>query len=277
MIQRDTDLTVRDKLSLLDLKSSTYYYRAKPEAISEEFMKLLKDLDELHLKYPTFGSRQLRDQLRRLGYRIGRDKVRSLMRLQGMRVQYPKPRTSIQGKGHKIYPYLLRGLKIKHPNQVWVTDITYIPMAKGFYYLVAIMDLYSRKILSWRVSNSMDTDFCIEALHEAIDNYGIPEIFNTDQGSQFTSNEFTQVLKDHKIKISMDGKGRWVDNVFIERFWRTLKYDEVYRHAYESGSEARHQIGTFIKFYNLEKTHSSLDSQTPDEVYFKNIKKAKAA
>ena len=190
---------------------------------------------------------------------MNRKRIRRLMRLMGIHAVYSKPRTSIPGKGHKIYPYLLRGLDIDHPDQVWATDISYIPMQRGFLYLVAIIDWHSRKVLSWRLSNSMDTRFCIEALEEAIVRYGTPEIFNTDQGSQFTSNAFTSVLKKANIRISMDGKGRWVDNVFIERLWRSLKYEEVYLKAYESVKEARESIKTWMKFYNEERTHQFLE------------------
>lgn len=278
MMVADKSLPIIKKQDLLNLPSSTFYYKPVEKALNEvEFLELLKLLDDLHLKYPTFGTRRLRDQLRRKGHSIGRDKVRTLMGILGIRVQYPRQRTSIKMKGHKIYPYLLRDLKIVRPNQVWATDITYIPMSKGFVYLVAIMDVYSRKILSYRISNSMDTSFCIEALEAAIIEYGCPEIFNSDQGSQFTSDDFTKVLKTHNIRISMDGKGRWVDNVFIERFWRTLKYDEVYLNAYESTSEARRCIKAFIDFYNSGIPHSSLKQKTPDEVYFKTSKKDKAA
>ena len=278
MILADKSLPIIKKQDLLNLPGSTFYYRPREkETFDDEFLELLKLIDQLHIKYPSFGTRRLRDQLQRSGHLIGRDKVRTLMGIIGIRVQYPKPRTSIKMKGHKIYPYLLRDLKIVRPNQVWATDITYIPMSKGFVYLVAIMDIYSRKILSWRISNSMDTRFCLEALEAAIREYGCPEIFNSDQGSQFTSDEFTEALKAHGIQISMDGKGRWVDNVFIERFWRTLKYDEVYLKAYESTSEARTCIGDFIDFYNSGMPHSSLKKKTPDEVYFKTSKKDNAA
>jgi len=262
---------------LLDIKSSTLYYKLKPVIFDKEYVQLLKDLDELHLNLPSFGARRLRDQLRLKGYKISRSRTKNLMNLQGIHATYPRPKTSQKAKGHKIYPYLLGDLDIVRPNQVWSTDITYIPMARGFHYLVAIMDIYSRKILTWKLSNSLDVDFCVEALKEAIERYGTPEIFNSDQGSQFTSEAFTGVLKHHEIKISMDGKGRWVDNVFIERFWRTLKYDEVYIHAYENGSEARENITRFIHFYNSGIPHSSLGHRTPDSVYFEKNKKDKAA
>ena len=198
---------------------------------------------------------------------MNRKKVQRLMRQMGIMALYPKRNTSRPGKGHKIYPYLLKGLTFDRPNQVWATDMTYIPMARGFVYVVAIMDWYSRKVLSWRVSNSMDADPCVEALEKAISRYGVPEIFNTDQGSQFTSNVFTGVLKEAGIKISMDGKGRWVDNVFVERLWRSLKYEEVYLKAYDTIAEARLGIGNYFRFYNRERRHQSLDRQTPDQVY----------
>jgi len=268
MIKTNKTLSIQKKCQMLKISSSGYYYRGKGNRLSAFEQKLHRDIDELHIKYPTMGSRQLRDQLRRLGYPIGRQRVRSVMKLQRIRVQYPRPRTSKKGKGHKIYPYLLGNVKITRMNQVWVADITYIPMERGFVYLVAIMDLWSRKILTWRTSVSLESDFCVEALKEALKLYGTPEIFNTDQGSQFTCDDFIEILKEHHIRISMDGKGRWIDNVFIERFWRTLKYDEVYLKAYETVREARDGISSFIHFYNAKKTHSSLDCQTPDEVYF---------
>ena len=231
-------------------------------------------MDELHLKHPFMGSRSLRDQLCSKGYKINRKRVQRLMEIMNIHSTAPKPNTSRPGKQHKIYPYLLRSLKIDNPNQVWATDITYIPMARGFLYLVAIMDWYSRKVLSWRLSNTMDTTFCIEALDEALDKYGAPEIFNTDQGAQFTSEDFTSVLKSSDIEISMDGKGRWMDNVFIERLWRSLKYEEVYLKAYDTVAEAKAGIGEWIRFYNHERTHQSLGRQTPEQVYL-NSKSSK--
>ena len=254
---------------MLEMSKSNFYYISKSEALSERELALRLLIDDLHLKHPWMGSRSLRDQVnRRINYRVNRKKIQGLMRLMGIHAIYSRPRTSLPGKGHKIYPYLLRNLNITRPNQVWSTDITYIPMARGFVYLVAIMDWNSRKVLSWRLSNSMDTSFCIEALEDAITQYGTPEIFNTDQGSQFTSDAFTQVLKNAEIKISMDGKGRWVDNVFIERLWRSLKYEDVYLKAYESVKEAKISISNYLDFYNSERTHQSLDKYTPDEVYF---------
>ena len=235
--------------------------------VSDEDLKLMRLIDEIHLKRPFYGSRRIRDDLQDLGHPANRKRVQRLMRTMGIMALYPKVNTSRPGKGHKIYPYLLKGLTIDRPNQVWATDLTYIPMAKGFVYVVAIMDWYSRKVLAWRVSNSMDADPCVEALEEAISRYGAPDIFNTDQGSQFTSDAFTGVLKEADIKISMDGKGRWVDNVFVERLWRSLKYEEVYLKAYDTVAEARLGIGNYFRFYNRERRHQSLDRQTPDQVY----------
>jgi putative transposase len=224
-------------------------------------------IDEIHLKRPFYGSRRIRDNLQDLGHSVNRKKVQRLMRLMGITALYPKANTSRPGKRHKVYPYLLKGLTIDRPNQVWATDLTYIPMAKGFVYVVAIMDWYSRKVLAWRVSNTMDADFCVDALEGAISRYGAPDIFNTDQGAQFTSEAFTGVLKAAGIRISMDGKGRWVDNVFVERLWRSLKYEEIYLKAYDSVAEARLGIGNYFSFYNRERRHQSLDRQTPDQVY----------
>ncbi len=271
MIQSDQTMPKTKKCTLLEISRSSLYHESKRVEPDEEELALCRLLDELHIKHPWMGARSLRDQVnrRRVDYQVNRKRIQRLMRKMGIHSVYARPRTSIPGKGHKIYPYLLRHLDINRPNQVWATDITYIPMARGFVYLVAIMDWHSRKVLSWKLSNSMDTSFCIEALEEAMDRYGKPEIFNTDQGSQFTSDDFTQVLKDADIKISMDGKGRWVDNVFIERLWRSLKYEEVYLKAYESVRAARESIKTYLTFYNSERTHQSLDKLTPDEVYFK--------
>jgi len=226
-------------------------------------------LDELHLKRPHQGSRTLRDALwDEHGLHVNRKRVQRLMRLMGIQSTAPQKKTTVPNKAHKIYPYLLKGLTINRPNQVWCSDITYIPMRKGFLYLVAIMDWYSRKVLSWRLSNSMDADFCVEALEEALSIHGQPEIFNTDQGAQFTGTDFTSVLKSHKIKISMDGKRRWIDNVFIERLWRSLKYEEVYLHAYETVKKANDQIAIWLDDYNQKRRHSSLDRKTPDQVYY---------
>ena len=227
----------------------------------------MRRIDEMHLKRPFYGSRRIRDWLQDEGFAVNRKRVQRLMRQMGITALYPKANTSRPGKAHKIYPYLLKGLAIDCPNQVWATDICYVPMARGFVYEVAIMDWYSRKVLAWRVSNTMDADFCVEALEEAINRYGTPEIFNTDQGAQFTSEAFTGKLKAAGIRISMDGKGRWVDNVFVERLWRSLKYEEVYLKAYETVAQARQGMGNYFRFYNRERRHQSLDRQTPDQVY----------
>jgi len=251
---------------MLDLSRSSVYYRLKP--IPEEDLALMRRIDEIHLKLPFFGSRKIRDRLQREGYRVNRKKVQRLMRLMGISALYPKKRrTSLPEKGHKIYPYLLRDLPVVRPNQVWAADICYIPMARGFLYLVAIMDWYSRKVLSWRLSNTLDTEFCVEALEEALHRYGAPEIFNTDQGAQFTSETFTGKLKQANVRISMDGKGRWIDNVFVERLWRSLKYEEVYLKAYDTVIQAHRGIGGYLDFYNQERPHQSLDRLTPHEVY----------
>jgi putative transposase len=269
MIDKTSELAIAKQCQLLSLAKSSYYYQ--PVAISDETLVLMKAIDQLHLDKPHLGSRQMRNRLRDQGYEVSRKKLQRLMRLMGIIAIYPKPKTSLANKAHTIYPYLLKDLKIEKANQVWVTDITYIPMQKGFCYLIAIMDLFSRKILSWRLSNSLDSRFCIEALKEALATYPKPEIFNTDQGSQFSSHEFTTILKQHDVQISMDGKGRWIDNVFIERFWRSLKYEEVYLRAYQSIPEAKAYIDAYIQDYNQQRRHSSLDNQTPEIVYNQNM------
>lgn len=252
---------------LLALSRSSVYYR--PVEVSDEDLRLMKAIDAIHLEQPFRGSRRIRDELldQKVVAYINRKKVQRLMRQMGLVALYPKKKTSLPGKGHKIYPYLLKGLRIDRPNQVWATDICYIPMAKGFLYLVAVMDWHSRKVLSWRLSNTMDTGFCLEALEEAIARYGVPEMFNTDQGSQFTSDKFTGILNAHGIKISMDGKGRWVDNVFVERLWRSIKYEEIYLKAYETPRQAESEIGKYFRFYNEKRRHQGLAGKTPDEVY----------
>ena len=275
MISKEDRLPITRQCQLLDLNRSSVYYQRAP--VPGEDLAMMRRIDEMHLKRPFYGSRRLRDWLQTEGHTVCRKKVRRLMALMGIRALYPKKRTSQPGKGHKIYPYLLRDLKVDRPNQVWATDISYIPMAKGFVYLVAIMDWHSRKVLSWRLSNSMDTDFCIEALEEALATYGRPEIFNTDQGAQFTSDAFTGVLKEADIKISMDGKGRWIDNVFVERLWRSVKYEEVYLKAYEMVSAARDGIGIYLKFYNSERQHQGLNRKTPDQVYMGDVEWPMAA
>ena len=265
-IHTEHGLSKTRRCELLDVARSTAYYRA--QLVSEEDLVVMRLIDEIHLRLPFYGSRRIRDELEEHGHTVNRKRVQRLMRLMDLRALYPRRRTSQPGKGHKIYPYLLRDLAIERANQVWATDVCYIPMAKGFMYLVAIMDWHTRKVLSWRVSNTLDTDFCIEALEEALQRYGAPDIFNTDQGSQFTSEAFTDVLKDHGINISMDGKGRWVDNVFVERLWRSVKYEDVYLRAYETPTELRAGLGRYFEFYNTRRRHSALDRRTPDAVYF---------
>jgi len=262
---RHARLSIVQQCRLASIARSSFYYESRGE--SPLNLRLMRVVDEQFLETPFFGSRQMTRWLLRHGYPVSRKRVRRLMRLLGLQAVFQRPRTSKPHPEHKIYPYLLRDLSITRPNQVWCADVTYIPLAKGFLYLVAIMDWASRKVLSWRLSNTLDASFCVEALEEAIERYGPPEIFNTDQGSQFTSFEFIEALKRAGIKISMDGKGRWMDNVFIERLWRSLKYEQVYLAEYTTGSEARAGIGWWIDFYNQRRPHSSLDDQTPDEAY----------
>lgn len=234
-------------------------------------------IDKIHLERPFLGSRRIADELSNDGMAVNRKRVQRLMRTMDITALYPKKCTSIANPGHKVYPYLLRGLKIDRPGQVWCSDITYIPMASGFMYLVAVMDWHSRKVLSWRLSNTMDDTFCVEALQEAFDVYGAPEIFNTDQGSQFTSAAFTSVLENAGTRISMDGKGRWMDNVFIERLWRSVKYEEVYLHAYENGTQARAGLEAYFEYYNTGRGHQGLAGRTPDQVYFNHQRLPQAA
>jgi len=250
---------------LLKIHRSRYYY--KQAEISDEDLALMALIDKQFTDTPFYGSRQMTSHLKREGHKVGRKKVRRLMRLMGLVAIYQKPKTSVPHPKHKVYPYLLRNLKIDRPNQVWCADITYIQMRKGFLFLVAIMDWYSRKVLSWRLSNTMTSDFCIEAVTEAIEKYGTPEIFNTDQGSQFTSFIFQRTLEENNIRISMDGKGCWRDNIVIERFWRSLKYECIYLYAFETGSEARAGIGNWIIFYNSRRPHSKMNGATPDEKF----------
>lgn len=266
MIHKDHPrLSITHQCGLLGISRSAWY---RPQSLKSGYtLELMRVMDELFLNEPYLGSRQMRKSLRRLGYEAGRHRVRRLMRLMGFAAVYQKPRTSVPHPQHPVYPYLLRDLTIDRSNQVWCSDITYIPMRKGFLYLVAIMDWYSRKVLSWRLSNTLDADFCVAALEEAIEKYGRPEIFNTDQGCQFTSFAFTGLLKENGICISMDGRGCWRDNIMVERLWRTLKYENIYLHAYESGREARSGIGSWLHTYNSKRPHSSLDDYTPDEVY----------
>ena len=260
---------------LLDVCRSSLYYEPKP--VSPADLALMRRIDELHLAHPFLGARRLARMLEREGVKVGRRHVGTLMRWMGIEAIYRKRRTSNPAKGHKIYPYLLTNVSIERPNQVWATDITYVPMARGFAYLVAIVDLYSRKVLSSRVSNAMSTDFCAEALEEALARYGAPEIFNTDQGAQFTAEDFTQVLLARGVRVSMDGKGRWVDNVFVERLWRSVKYEDIYLHAYESVRELKTALACYFEFYNTQRPHQSLEYRTPDEMYFATVDMKKAA
>ena len=258
-------LSIVRQCDLLSISRSGFYYT--PTGESEANLALMRLIDAQFLETPFYGSRQMTRHLRRLGHEVGRKRVRRLMRRMGLVAVYQRPRTSTPHPDHPIYPYLLRDLMIERPNQVWCADITYIPMRRGFLYLVAVMDWFSRKVLAWRVSNTMEADFCIEAVKEAIRRFGVPDIFNTDQGSQFTSPRFTAVLTQAKIRISMDGRGRWLDNVFIERLWRSLKYECVYLHAFETGSELRAGLTAWIALYNSRRPHSALAGATPDEVY----------
>jgi putative transposase len=269
MIERGAEVAVKRQAELLDLSRSSVYYT--PRALSERDLQLMRRLDELHLQLPYYGSRKLAAQLRREGHEVGRRHVATLMRRMGIEALYRRPRTSIPARGAAIYPYLLSGISIERPNQVWASDITYLPMAHGFMYLVAVLDVASRKVLSFRLSNTLTADFCVEALEEAILRFGRPEIFNTDQGSQFTSEEWIKVLKHAGVAISMDGKGRWIDNVFIERLWRSVKYEEVYLHAYANGTEARTALTRYFSLYNAVRLHQTLEYRTPDEVYFEAL------
>ena len=253
---------------LLDVCRSSLYYTPPP--VSAADLALMRTIDELHLKYPFFGARRLAQMLKRDGHDVGRRHVGTLMRLMGIEAIYRKKRTTCPAKGHKIYPYLLGNLAIERPNQAWAADITYLPMAKGFAYLVAVLDLYSRKVLAFRVSNAMTPEFCIEAVQEALTRYGAPEIFNTDQGSQFTAEDCIEPLQAKGVRVSMDGKGRWIDNVFIERLWRSVKYEDLYLHAYETPREVKTALTRYFSFYNASRPHQNLDYRTPDEVYFRS-------
>ena len=266
MIDRTHPLPITRQAEALGMARSTVY--ALPAPISDRDLDLMKRIDRLHLEMPYAGSRMLRDLLAQDGIKVGRKHVATLMKRMGIEALYRKPKTTNKHPQHRVYPYLLRGLDIIRPKQVYAMDITYIPMARGFVYLVAVLDWYSRKVLSWRVSITMDVYFCLEALEEAIARYGAPEIVNTDQGSQFTSQAFTGLLSKHGIRISMDGKGSWRDNVFIERLWRSVKYEEVYLHAYDTVSDARAGIACYFNLYNQRRSHSSLKGKTPDQVYY---------
>ena len=275
MIDKTHGLPVARQAKELGISRGSVYYLPRPASAAD--LKLMRRMDELHLDYPFAGSRMLQRLLAAEGLAAGRLHVATLMKRMGIAAIYCRPNTTKPAPGHKIYPYLLRNLPITRPNQVWATDITYIPMAKGFVYLTAVVDWFTRRVLSWRLSITMEAAFCVEAVEEAIARYGKPEIFNTDQGSQFTGAEFTGMLTGHGIKISMDGKGAWRDNVFVERLWRSVKYEEVYLHAYASVSEARTGLGRYLSFYNTIRPHSGLDGRTPDKAYFDHVPMKAAA
>jgi putative transposase len=275
MIDRCHALPIRRQAEELGLSGSTVYYRPRPVPAVD--LAIMRRIDELHLDYPFAGSRMLRDLLNGEGIAVGRDRVAGMMKRMGIAAIYRRPNTSKTAPGHKIYPYLLRKIAVIRPNQVWAMDITYIPMARGFVYLAAVVDWFSRRVLAWRLSISMAVDFCVEAVEEALAKHGKPEIFNTDQGSQFTGIAFTGLLTSNGIAISMDGKGAWRDNVSVERIWRSVKYEEVYLRAYESVGEARASIGRYLAFYNGKRPHSKLDRQTPDQVYFQHMPQSAAA
>lgn len=266
MIDSKAKLSLSRQAKVLGISRGSVYY--KPRPVSDADLKLMHRIDKLHMEFPFAGSRMLQGLLIQEGFKVGRLHVATLMKRMGIEALYRKPNTSKPAPGHKIYPYLLRKLPITRPNQVWAMDITYIPMARGFIYLAAVLDWFTRRVLAWRVSITLEADFCIEAVEEALAKHGAPEIFNTDQGSQFTSTDFIKVLAARQIKISMDGKGAWRDNVFVERLWRTIKYEEVYLRAYSSVTEARAGIGRYLGFYNSRRPHSSLDGKTPNQAYF---------
>lgn len=272
MIARASELSIARQAKLLGISRSSVYYHPRPE--SKEELDLLKRLDELFTENPMYGSRRLQQMLRREGVLVGRRRIRRLMKKLGLWAVGPKPNTSKPHPQHKIYAYLLRDLVIERANHVWATDITYIPMRAGFLYLCAILDWATRKVLAWRLSNTLSSDFCIAALKEALTRYGKPEIFNTDQGSQFTSVEFTQVLKDHDIKISMDGRGRCHDNIFVERLWWTIKHEWVYLRPCNNGIEQQRSLAQCFDWYNRRRPHQSLNWKTPDEAYFGTLAKA---
>ena len=266
MIDREHGMAVTQQAKVLEISRGSVYYLPRP--VPERDLILMRRMDELHMDYPFAGSRMLCGLLNHEGLAAGRKHVATLMKKMGIYALYCKPNTSKPEPGHKIYPYLLRQVKVQRPNQAWAMDITYIPMAKGFVYLAAVIDWSTRRVLAWRVSITMETSFCIEALEEALEKYQHPDIFNTDQGSQFTSAAFTSVLQNHNIAISMDGRGAWRDNVFIERLWRSVKYEEVYLKAYTSVAEARASLGRYFTFYNTRRPHQGLDGRTPDQAYF---------
>jgi putative transposase len=275
MIDRQHALPVTQQCQLLALARSSVY--AVPQPIAAEELALMRQLDELHLQHPFAGSRMLRDRLRLQGVPVGRKHVATLMRRMGITALYQHPRTTRPHPGHTVFPYLLRERAITAPNQVWAMDITYIPMRRGFLYLAAVLDWATRRVLAWRLSNSMTVDFCLDALEAAIQDCGLPTILNTDQGSQFTGTAFVSVVQEHGIQLSMDGKGSWRDNLFIERLWKSVKYEEVYLHAYDSVTEARHGLTRYFTFYNQGRPHTALDGQTPDMVYFAPLPQREAA
>ena len=275
MIDRGHKLPLIHQAAVLGISRGSLYYSACSVPAAE--LAIMRRIDELHLDYPFAGSRMLRDLLRGEGIAIGRDQVTTMMRRMAIEAVYRRPHTSKPADGHKVFPYLLRGMAIERPNQVWAMDITYIPMAHGFVYLAAVMDWFSRRVLTWRVSITMEVDFCLDAVDEALARHGRPEIFNTDQGSQFTSAAFTGVLSDNAIRISMDGRGSWRDNVLVERLWRSVKYEEVYLRAYDSVVEARSSLGGYLAFYNRKRPHPSLAGRTPDHVYFGGLALSEAA
>jgi putative transposase len=275
MIDRQHTLPVAQQCQILEIARSSVYY--VPQPVSEADLALMRQIDELHLQHPFAGSRMLRDILRLKGVSIGRKHVATLMRRMGIETLYQRPRTTTPHPGHKVFPYLLRNRQITVANQAWAMDITYIPMRRGFVYLAAVMDWASRRVLAWQLSNSMTVDFCLQAVEAAIRDYGVPEILNTDQGSQFTATAFVDMVQQQGIQISMDGKGSWRDNVFVERLWKSVKYEEVYLHAYDSVAEARQGLQRYFSFYNQRRPHSSLDGQTPDMVYFAALPQPQAA
>ena len=275
MIDRNHQLPISKQAKAVGISRGSIYYLPRP--VSDYDQELMKRIDHLHLDYPFAGSRMLRDLLKQEGHRVGRKHVATLMKRMGIEALYRKPRTTKPEAGHKIYPYLLRNMAVSRPNQVWAMDLTYIPMARGFVYLVAVVDWFTRRVLSWKVSITMDVHFCLEAVKDAMARYGTPEIMNTDQGSQFTSQAFTRLLKENDIRISMDGKGSWRDNVFVERLWRSVKYEDIYLRAYESATAVRAGLNRYFNFYNSRRPHSSLDGRTPDQVYFSMLSQTQAA
>jgi len=275
MIEPSHALPVVRQCTLLDLSRSSVYYTPQPVAASD--LALMRRIDELHLNHPFAGARMLRDFLNQEGITVGRRHVATLMKKMGIEALYRRPNTSRKHPQHPVFPYLLRGLDITRANHVWAMDISYIPMRKGFVYLAAVLDWATRRVLSWRLSNTLTTDFCLEAVDDALGRYPTPQIFNTDQGSQFTSSDFVDLLRTHGIQQSMDGKGRWVDNVFVERLWRSVKYEEVYLHAYDTVTQARQGLERYFRFYNERRPHSSLDGKTPDQVYFDSLSPPLAA